>query len=469
MLNICNILTLTAFRPFFIFDVVNRCVTMIYGIIKNTGGTKMRNFRAIWGLAVMLLSVSADAQLTLDECQQMASDNYPLLQKYDLVRQTTEYTIKNIQRGYWPQLSLGGQVSYQSEVTDLPDVFSHLLSESSPNYKGMAKDQYQIALDLNQVIWDGGHIKARRDLAASDAEVQVAQADVEMYAIRSRVNELFFGILLLDEKIRLNETLQTLLLDNCRMLETRKMHGTAMESDVDVMRAEYLEARQDLTALRSMRKSYRQMLAIFIGKDTASVINLQKPAASLPQTFDNRRPELNLYAMQMQQTEAQSRLLNVGLRPKLSLFAQGVYGYPGYDMFDSMFDHDLKLNGIVGIRFSWNIGRLYTFKTDKHKLELTRKQIETAREIFLFNNNLQSVREREAVNQYHQMMEEDSDIIRLRTSVRQAAEAKLQHGVIGVNDLLQEITKENRARIDHSLHEMEMLKNIYELKHTINQ
>ena len=429
----------------------------------------MRNFRAIWGLAVMLLSVSADAQLTLDECQQMASDNYPLLQKYDLVRQTTEYTIKNIQRGYWPQLSLGGQVSYQSEVTDLPDVFSHLLSESSPNYKGMAKDQYQIALDLNQVIWDGGHIKARRDLAASDAEVQVAQADVEMYAIRSRVNELFFGILLLDEKIRLNETLQTLLLDNCRMLETRKMHGTAMESDVDVMRAEYLEARQDLTALRSMRKSYRQMLAIFIGKDTASVINLQKPAASLPQTFDNRRPELNLYAMQMQQTEAQSRLLNVGLRPKLSLFAQGVYGYPGYDMFDSMFDHDLKLNGIVGIRFSWNIGRLYTFKTDKHKLELTRKQIETTREIFLFNNNLQSVREREAVNQYHQMMEEDSDIIRLRTSVRQAAEAKLQHGVIGVNDLLQEITKENRARIDHSLHEMEMLKNIYELKHTINQ
>lgn len=429
----------------------------------------MRKFRAIWELAVMLLSVSADAQLTLDECQQMASDNYPLLQKYDLVRQTTEYTIKNIQRGYWPQLSLGGQVSYQSEVTDLPDVFSHLLSESSPNYKGMAKDQYQIALDLNQVIWDGGHIKARRDLAASDAEVQVAQADVEMYAIRSRVNELFFGILLLDEKIRLNETLQTLLLDNCRMLETRKMHGTAMESDVDVMRAEYLEARQDLTALRSMRKSYRQMLAIFIGKDTASVINLQKPAASLPQTFDNRRPELNLYAMQMQQTEAQSRLLNVGLRPKLSLFAQGVYGYPGYDMFDSMFDHDLKLNGIVGIRFSWNIGRLYTFKTDKHKLELTRKQIETAREIFLFNNNLQSVREREAVNQYHQMMEEDSDIIRLRTSVRQAAEAKLQHGVIGVNDLLQEITKENRARIDHSLHEMEMLKNIYELKHTINQ
>lgn len=429
----------------------------------------MRNFRAILGVAVMLLSVSADAQLTLDECQQMASDNYPLLQKYDLVRQTTEYTIKNIQRGYWPQLSLGGQVSYQSEVTDLPDVLSHLLSESSLNYKGMAKDQYQIALDLNQVIWDGGHIKARRDLAASDAEVQVAQADVEMYAIRSRVNELFFGILLLDEKIRLNETLQTLLLDNCRMLETRKMHGTAMESDVDVMRAEYLEARQDLTALRSMRKSYRQMLAIFIGKDTASVINLQKPAASLPQTFDNRRPELNLYAMQMQQTEAQSRLLNVGLRPKLSLFAQGVYGYPGYDMFDSMFDHDLKLNGIVGIRFSWNIGRLYTFKTDKHKLELTRKQIETAREIFLFNNNLQSVRERETVNQYHQMMEEDSDIIRLRTSVRQAAEAKLQHGVIGVNDLLQEITKENRARIDHSLHEMEMLKNIYELKHTINQ
>lgn len=430
----------------------------------------MKKFRTIWILAVMLaFSLPTVAQLTLDECQQLARDNYPLLQKYGLIRQTTEFTIKNIKRGYLPQLSMNGQASYQSETVNLPDVLSSMLENSGYDYKGMGKDQYKISIDLNQVIWDGGNIKAQKDLATSDGKIQTAQTDVEMYAIRTRVNELFFGILLLEEKIKLNEALQTLLLDNCRMLETKKTHGTAMKSDVDVMQAEYLKARQDMTSLKSMQKSYRQVLSIFIGKDTTYIGRLQKPFASLPQSCENNRPELQFYSTQIQHVKTQENLLNAGLCPKLSLFAQGFYGYPGYDMFDSMLDHDLKLNGIVGVKLSWNIGNLYTFKNDKHKLKLARKLIDTQRETFLFNNHLQSTQEMEAINQYRKMMEEDVDIIQLRTSVRKSAETQLEHGVIDVNDLLQEITRENQARIDHSFHEVEMLKNIYELRNTINQ
>ena len=157
------------------------------------------------------------------------------------------------------------------------------------------------------------------------------------------------------------------------------------------------------------------------------------------------------------------------LKPPSIIARAGGYGYPGFDMFGDMFDHNLSLNGIVGVKFSWNIGRLYTHKNDKRKLDLARRQIETAQEAFLFNNSLESTQEMQAIRQYRQMMEEDKDIITLRTSIRQAAESKLEHGVINVNDLLQEITRENQARIDHSTHEVEMLKNIYELKNTINQ
>ena len=430
----------------------------------------MKSLKTICALTGMLaLPFFASAQLTLSECQRLAWSNYPLLKKYDLIRQTTAYSIKNINRGYLPQLSFNGQASCQSDVATLPDVLANILETNGYDVKGLDKDQYRLGLDLNQTIWDGGNLEAQKKVADVEGKIQTAQTDVELYAVRDRVNNLFFGILLIEDKIQLNQDLQTLLLSNCRKLENMLAHGTAMKADADVVKAEYLKAKQQMTELASMKKSYQQMLGIFIHKDAESILSLQKPEAEMPLSYENQRPELTLFAAQIMQADAQKKLLNAGIRPKLSLFAQGYYGYPGYDMFNDMFDHDWTLNGTVGVRLSWNISKLYTHRNDKRKLNLTRSQIETAQDVFLFNNSLQSTQEATTIEQYRRMMVEDDDIIGLRTSVRQAAESKLEHGIIDVNNLLQEITRENQARIDRSSHEVEMLKNIYELKNTINQ
>ena len=242
-----------------------------------------------------------------------------------------------------------------------------------------------------------------------------------------------------------------------------------MRSDVDAMRAEYLEARRDRIALTSAREAYVQMLALFVGRETAAVEELQKPSLSPPLSGENRRPELELFASRMAQATAQERQLDAGLHPRLSLFAQGYYGYPGYDMFADMFGRKWSLNGIVGLRLTWDIGRLYTLKNDRRKLDVSRRMVAVEQEAFLFGSRLQSAQESGAVEQYRQMMAEDEGIIALRASVRQAAEEKLAHGVIGVNDLLQEITRENQARIERSAHEIEMLKSIAGLRHTLNQ
>lgn len=420
-------------------------------------------------IGMVILPFSVSAQLTLDECQRLAWSNYPLLKKYNLIQQTTAYSIKNINRGYLPQLTFNGQASYQSDVATLPDVLANMLETNGYDVKGLDKDQYRIGLDLNQVIWDGGNLEAQKKVTDIEGKIQTVQTDVELYAIRDRVNNLFFGILLIEDNIQLNKDLQTLLSSNCRKLENMLANGTAMKADVDVVKAEYLKAKQQMTELTSMKKSYQQMLALFINKDSEAIADLQKPEASMPASYENQRPELNLFAAQMMKTDAQKKFLNAGICPKLSLFAQGYYGYPGYDMFNDMFDHDWTLNGIVGVRLSWNISKLYTHKNDKRKLDLTRSQIETAQDVFLFNNSLQSTQEATTIEQYRKMMTEDDDIIGLRTSVRQAAESKLEHGVIDVNNLLQEITRENQARINRFSHEVEMLKNIYELKNTINQ
>lgn len=404
----------------------------------------------------------ATAQTTLNDCQKWAAENYPLLKRYELLQATTDYTVANINKGWLPQLSAGAQATLQSDVMSLPDGLKSIMSQAGYNVKGLKKDQYKVAIDVSQTIYDGGSIKAAKQAARAEGEAKARQNDVDMFAIRDRVNNLFFGILLAEDKLKLNSDLQQLLLDNCRKLEAMVKGGTATNADLDAVKAEYLNARQQQVELSSAKNSYVRMLEIFTGRQIEQP--LKRPEAAVPEDISTQRPELSLFNAQTRQLNARSAQLDAAIRPRLSLFAQGYYGYPGYNMFEDMFSHDWSLNGMIGMRLSWNISSLYTHKNEKRKLATAANEIENARDVFLFNNRLQTTQERMAVERYRRIIADDDEIIRLRTSVRQAAEAKLSHGIIDVNGLLQEITRENTARTQQSVHEIEMLKAIYELK-----
>lgn len=404
----------------------------------------------------------ATAQTTLNDCQKWAAENYPLLKRYELLQATTDYTVANINKGWLPQLSAGAQATLQSDVMSLPDGLKSIMSQAGYNVKGLKKDQYKVAIDVSQTIYDGGSIKAAKQAARAEGEAKARQNDVDMFAIRDRVNNLFFGILLAEDKLKLNSDLQQLLLDNCRKLEAMVKGGTATNADLDAVKAEYLNARQQQVELSSAKNSYVRMLEIFTGRQIEQP--LKRPEAAVPEDIGTQRPELSLFNAQARQLNARSAQLDAAIRPRLSLFAQGYYGYPGYNMFEDMFSHDWSLNGMIGMRLSWNISSLYTHKNEKRKLATAANEIENARDMFLFNNRLQTTQERMAVERYRKIMVDDDEIIQLRTSVRQAAEAKLSHGIIDVNGLLQEITRENTARTQQSVHEIEMLKAIYELK-----
>lgn len=415
-----------------------------------------------------LWAATGRAQLSLEQCHERAYRNYPLLARYDLVSQTKDYTVANLRKGYLPRLSLNASASYQSNVAALPDVLTGLMEQNGYPVNGMKRDRYKVGIDVKQPLYDGGNIKARSRLAERDAEVQAAGTDVEMYALRHRVNQLFFGVLLLDEQLRLNEEWASLLESNLRKMEAMQRSGVAMESDVAAVKAEILNARQQRTSLTSGRNSYAHMLAIFIGQKEG-LPPLLKPSADEPGSLENRRPELQLFDARLRQAEAGRRTLSAGLRPEVSLFMNGWYGYPGLDMFADMRSGKWSLNGIVGLQLTWNISHLYTFKNDKAKISLSQSIIENEREVFLFNNNLQTMQVHAAIGQYREMMQRDDEIVRLRTTIRKAAEAKLAGGVIDSDLLLREITAEHRAAIDRAVHEVEMLRNIYELKHNINQ
>lgn len=416
----------------------------------------------------LLAGLSAGAQVTLDECRRLAREHYPEIRQYDLVRRTEEYTLSNARRAWLPQLSLAAQATWQTEVPSFPNALAGMLVQQGIDMPGMNKDQYKAALELNQTLWDGGKSEADKRIARAEAAEQARSADVDLYALQGRVDNLFFGILLLDERIAQTRLTLDLLRSNLEKVRALQRNGVAMQSDADAVEAELLTVNQQLTQVTASRDSYRRMLEIFTGRPLDGE-QLERPDASEPRSMESSRPELALFDATADKLTAQERLVKAATRPRFGLFAQGYYGYPGMDYFQSMMSPDWSWNAMAGVKMSWNFGAYYTRKNSLAKLRTAKEQVEMQREIFLFNTRLQTAEESGDIARLRKALADDDRIVALRRSVREAAESKLRNGVIDTDDLLRKITDEAAAATARSAREIELLKTIYELKHTINR
>ena len=420
--------------------------------------------KKIWIL--MMLPAMAQAQ-TLEECQRAAEQNYPLIRQYGLIEKTTSLNVANIQKGWLPQVTASAQATLQTDVTAFPDKLQTVFQQTGITMDGLKKDQYRVGIDVQQTVYDAGNIKSQKEIARRQGELQSRQNEVTMYNVRKSVNEMYFSLLLVDEQIRLNADLQTVLEGNEKKLAAMLKGGTASESDWQNVKAERLNVVQKMTGLQSQRTALARMLSIFCGIEVNGLVKPEMPENMNPSI--NIRPELKALDAQLRLTDAQERALDAAMMPRLGVFAQGYYGYPGYNMFEDMMSHKFSWNGMIGARLTWNIGALYTRKNDKAKLQVQRETTEVNRERFLFDNNLEQIEQNENISRYRQMMTDDEEIISLRSSIRKAAESKLAHGIIDVNDLVREINSENKARVEQCIHEIEMLKEIYDLKITIGE
>ena len=435
--------------------------------------------RVLIGLSFILFHFSFSVAQSLEECQQAAERNYPLIKQYGLIEKTTELTVANIQKGWLPQVSASAQATLQNDVTAFPSQMQAMYKTMGIDMEGLKKDQYRVGIDVQQTVFDGGAIKSQKEIARQQGEVQYAQNEVNLYNVRKRVNEMYFGLLLIDEQIKLNQDLQDLLATNEKKLASMLKGGTAAESDYLNVKAERLNVVQQATSLQAQRQALVRMLSAFCGRPTPGpslnggeiipvkpniqeALNYLRPSI---QGGEGYRPELKAIDAQMRLADAQEKALDALLMPKLGVFAQGFYGYPGYNMFEDMMSRKFSLNGMIGARLTWNIGGLYTRKNDKAKLNAQRSMFTVQRETFLYNNNLEQIQQNENIERYRKLMVEDEEIISLRSSIRKAAESKLSHGIIDVNDLVKEINAENSARVQQSVHEIEMLKEVYDLRY----
>ena len=415
-----------------------------------------------------VVCTAASSGQSLEECRHLAREHYPEIKQYDLIAQTEQYNLSNAARAWIPQVTLSGQASYQSATPTYPEAFNTILQANGIEMAGISRDQYKIAVDVSQHIWDGGKSKADKAIAEAEAEEQRSRVDVSLYDLQSRVDNLYFGILLLDERKAQTEALIEVLASNLARLQTYYKNGVAMQADVDAVEAELLTARQTLVQVESSRASYRRMLEIFIGQPLAAE-NLERPAMPQLQSRTSARPELALFEAQESKLEAQRKAVNASLMPRFSAFAQGYYGYPGLDMFKSMVSDKWTPNAIVGVRMSWNIGAFYTKRNNLEKLNAAEKQIAIQRDVFLFNTQMQTTQDDGEIARLRQAITDDSRIVELRRRVRMAAESQLKNGVIDATDLLRKISDETAAALARSTHEIELLQATYRLKTTLNQ
>lgn len=406
--------------------------------------------------------------INLEDCYTLARSNYPLLKERGLIQQTKEFTVKNAWRGYIPVINASGQATYQSETTNFGDVFGGI-PPTSPFYQAFkeihfptySKDQYRLTGEVNQTVFDGLAGKFKKENAVVQAEVQEQSLEVNLYALRQRVNQVYFGILLIDEELLLNAVQQQDVQNGIDRTQALVNNGTAYRSAVDELKAQLLQVKQNSVDLAATRRGYMMVLGLLTGQQLDENTVLAKPEA--PDLNDDiKRPELRLYEVQKKTYDVQSRQLNTGLMPQLNAYFDGSYGRPTLNTVSN----DFGAFWIAGIRFNWSIAALYTLKNNRRVLALSQKDLDLQKQTFLFNTQISAAQEDEDIRKYNELVANDQQIVDLRASVTRASDAQLKNGVITGHDYIAQVDAEAQARLNLILHQVQLLQAQYNHKNT---
>ena len=405
-------------------------------------------------LACGIFRPSAEAQVTIGQCLEMAKANYPQVRQLGLIEEASRYDMASISKSWLPQFSVSGKATYQSDVVEMPfDI---------PGFTfDLPHDQYSLVGEISQTIWDGGASGSQKKVTESGADVQKGQVEVSLYALNERVEKIYLGVLLLDGQIEQNSILEKSLERNARQVQACMDNGTAYKSDMEMIQVNMLNCEQQREELLKDRAAYVAMLEKLTGAELeGKEFTVPDENAEMMMPDEVARPELRLYEAQLVQQEALARQLNSKISPKFSLSLQGGVGRPGLNILKNTF----QPYWTAGIRMSWDIGALYTRRDEKRKIDAQTRKIESDKETFLFNTSLDATQMRSAVDKAKALLEKDRKIIALRESIRSSGEEQYRNGVITMTDLMSRIDDEYNAKVAESVHRIQLLMAIYDLK-----
>jgi outer membrane protein TolC len=417
--------------------------------------------KLIHTVIILMITASLQAQVSLEECQTKALELYPLRQQTGLIEKARESSLDIADSTYLPRLTLSAKASYQSDVTAFP------FSLPGVSIEEMSKDQYQVLLDLNQTLWDGGKTASQKQLINASSHADRKTLDVELYTLKSRVNQIFFGILLLEEQLDQNNLFISDLETNYTRVLSLYDYGMAQTSDLNSIMVELLKAKQARTELESARQSYRSMMSEMTGLTLEQDTELLRPQGTKKSSSAAgiNRPEAHLYQAKQDVLEAKTEIIHANLMPRLGAYVQGGFGRPGLNMLDNSFSPFY----ITGITLKWSLDSFYSRGSELKSIEIEKQKVNSQLETFLYNIELQIKDQMSELERLEELIEMDSQIISFRREIKEDAEIQLENGTITVSDLLKVINEENMASQKKSLHEIQRLQTLYELNYLMNE
>lgn len=394
-------------------------------------------------MAMLMSPLALRAQLTLDSCRQKAHDTYPMIKQYTLLNRSRDYTIDNIGKAWLPQVNAMGGAAAYTDMLDIP-AQARMLTGETKNWTAGAM------ISLQQQIYDGGQTAAQKNTARAETEVSRRNVDVSMYAVNDRIEQLFFGILLIDEQLKQNRLLQNDLGINERQVADMMKGGLANATDIDAVKVEEVKCRQSEASLTVTRQAYLRMLGYFIGEQLNETTTLVAPNETATTRIDAiTRPELQWYAARQSLLGKQRKQLDTQLMPTVKAFGAAIAHTSLADMMHNTF-------AAAGVTVSWNIGALYTRKNDLYKLQVEADRIDAEQQTFLFNNHLQTEETQGQITALKKQLDLDRETVRLREDIYSKSMKKVKLGTETVNEMLRDAIAVSQARQQQSLHNIQL-------------
>ena len=381
-------------------------------------------------ILILLMSLTSKAQqsITLEECYDLVTKNYPLAKQVKLLAAQNKLDLDVISTSKLPQLSLDAQATYQSDVIQFPLAMSGI--------EPLNKDQYRATVSVNQLIYNGGATDASLQLKTTQLKTKQKQVEVSLYQLKQKINQLYFSVLLAQESQLLLNAKQAQLKAKLKEVQSGIKYGVILPSSDKILQAELLKISQQFNELESNKTSLVQTLSSLISQPLNASTTFQKPRLDTPLQTELTRPELELFQLKKEEIENSETLLSKQNAPKLLGFATGGYGNPGLNMLDNSFQTFYT----VGVKVNWTVFDWKANKKQRQSLAINKDFIENETEIFKLNTNIALNQQQKEIDKIETFITSDLEIINLRKDVLKSADSQLKNGVITSSAYITELT-----------------------------
>jgi outer membrane protein TolC len=403
----------------------------------------------VLGLCGMSLMAFSQQKISLEDCIDQAQKHSPQAAQIPLINQATELQIKALNGSYLPQSSIGGQATWQSEVTSLA------IKLPNVTITPPSKDQYKATLDITQNIWDGGMTAKQKSLTLSNAKVEEQKIYLDLYQIKEQASNLFFGIAFARRQIVNSEILKLYLVEKLNKIKASVANGVSIGSNILSIEARIIEVEQQISDAKSREKSAIEGLALLIGKPLSDNTELSINKSVIFDNQDINRPELLLFDSQKQALLASEGIAKAKNSPKITAFATGGYGRPALNFLSN----DFKTYFIGGIQLKIPLSYLYTKSqsVEVQQLRINQQKIEKQKENFILATQIRLQNQINEITRLEEALESDNKLIIIREKIRKTADAQLDNGIISVTDYLMEVNNVDFAKQSLLLHEIQLL------------